>query len=362
MVITFIVLQALAYIAVILLLASKVGGPRTATVLRWMALTFATWPLSTFVVRAIPGGMHQGFASHLLIWALAAAIAVVGVRARRGPLAALGAVSGATVALLVLDVAAGAPLQMSSVLGYSPNVAARFTGFGNTAYAVLGAAAIIWVAIHVERAPRRGEALAAAGAVLLVVLVADGAPWLGSDVGGLLSMPPVFALTLYVMSGRRLNLRVVLAAGVITAVCLAVVLGIDLLQPPESRTHFARFVAGSAEESSTFWQTISRKWATNLRVFQRSNWTWMVPIMSALLLYVLVVGKGWQRLLPDGSPRRAGVLGSLAIGILGWLVNDSGVVVAALVFVYLCAYLTVLALEPDPAGDLLEPTATPAMR
>jgi len=39
----------------------------------------------------------------------------------------------------------------------------------------------------------------------------------------------------------------------------------------------------------------------------------------------------------------------LAAGVVGWLVNDSGIVVTALVFVYLGAYLTLLAIEDRSA-------------
>ena len=44
--------------------------------------------------------------------------------------------------LFLVDVATGARLQMSSVLGYSPHTAGRYTGIGNTAFAVLAATAI----------------------------------------------------------------------------------------------------------------------------------------------------------------------------------------------------------------------------
>ena len=50
-----------------------------------------------------------------------------------------------------------------------------------------------------------------------------------------------------------------------------------------------------------------------------------------------------------GRPLRAGVIGVLAAGVVGWLVNDSGIVVTALVFVYLGAYLTLLAIEDRSA-------------
>jgi hypothetical protein len=133
-------------------------------------------------------------------------------------------------------------------------------------------------------------------------------------------------------------------------VLLAVAIGIDLLRPEETRTHLARFVVASSSDDDTLWTTLGRKWSTNLRVLQASVWTWMVPIMSAVMLYVLVVAKGWRRMLPPGSPLRAGVVGTVAAGTIGWLVNDSGVVVTALIFVFIGPFLTLLALHSLEEG------------
>ena len=58
-------------------------------------------------------------------------------RDRRTPVAPLAWVFGATVAILVADVATGGRLQVGSILGYSPQSAGRFFGLGNTAFAVL---------------------------------------------------------------------------------------------------------------------------------------------------------------------------------------------------------------------------------
>jgi hypothetical protein len=82
------------------------------------------------------------------------------------------------------------------------------------------------------------------------------------------------------------------------------------------------------------------------------------------MLYVLVISRGWQRLLPPGSAQRAGVVGTIAAGLLGWLVNDSGVVVSAMVFVFVGPYLTLLALgrvtdQPELLAPL-PPTGTAA--
>jgi fatty acid desaturase len=145
---------------------------------------------------------------------------------------------------------------------------------------------------------------------------------------------------------------VALAIGA-TAVVLALVITVDLLRPEDARTHHGRFVTGIGDDDGTFFTTIQRKWSTNVRLFGRTIWTWMVPIAAAFAVYVLVIARGWRSLLPAGSALRAGVVGTLFAGIIGWLVNDSGVVVSALVFVYLGPYLTLLAVDRDRVPALV---------
>jgi hypothetical protein len=50
------------------------------------------------------------------------------------------------------------------------------------------------------------------------------------------------------------------------------------------------------------------------------------------------------------------VVATLAAGVLGWLVNDSGVVITALFFVYIGAYLTLIVIaDRSPGPELLDP-------
>jgi hypothetical protein len=101
--------------------------------------------------------------------------------------------------------------------------------------------------------------------------------------------------------------------------------------------------------------TVGRKLSTNIRVFTGSFWTWIVPVIALVLLFFLVVQRGWERDMPKGSALRAGVSAALLCGLLGFAVNDSGTVVTALVFVYLGPFITLLALDRvNPSDSLLD--------
>src|SRR5206468_542151 len=127
------------------------------------------------------------------------------------PLSPLTWLMGITVAVLLFDVATGSRLQVNSVLGYSPLTAARFFGIGNSAFAVLVATSLLLAGAHLQWAPRRREALVAVAGLLLLVVVVDGAPSLGSDVGGILTLVPVVGVSLIAFSGRRVSWRSIAA-------------------------------------------------------------------------------------------------------------------------------------------------------
>jgi hypothetical protein len=301
----------------------------------------------------------SGVAGFLIIVGIDVVVVALAARARRHPLSPLAWILGGTAALLIFDLATGGRLQVNSVLGYSPLTAARFFGIGNSSFAVLAATALLAGALHLQYAPRRREALLTVAAILALVVIVDGAPTLGDDVGGILTLVPVFGLTLIALSGRRVTWRTVAVLLAATVAVLGVATIVDVMRPPEARTHLGRVVTGvQTQGSGSFATTILRKAATNVRVFRQTVWSWLVPIIAAFLLYLLVWERRLSRLLPRGSPLRIGVVGALAAGLLGFVVNDSGVIITALVYLYLGPYLMLLAIENErPEPQRLEPVA-----
>ncbi|MDP8976603.1 MAG: glycosyltransferase [Actinomycetota bacterium] len=356
----FIAAQAVVYLLAILGL--RVGvlgrGPsgRADRVLRLLVLAFAAWPLSTFAAWAVPGVARLGGWVILYLLAVDALIVALAARSRRHPLSSLAWICAATLTVLTVDVATGARLQLSSFLGYSgPYTAGRFSGFGNTAFAALASSAIVVAAFHLHRAARRAEALVTVACLLALVLLVDGAPWLGSDVGGILTLVPVFGLAFVGWAGGRLSWRTVVVAAAGTVAALALAVGIDVLRPPDARTHLGQLAARVGEDGlDPMVTTIARKLAGSLRTFG-SPWSWTIPVITLYGLYVLVRARGLPELLANRSPLRVGAIAMVAAGLLGCLVNDSGVVVTAVVFVYVAPFLTLLVLHRSAEPILLAP-------
>ena len=366
----FIVFQALVYLLVVAVLRRPRPespawwtAPLRVPVLRVVVLAVAAFPLATYLFRALPFAPAWGWRAEPVLVAIAAAIALAasrtGIRSPRRPMAPLAWILGVTLALLVVDVATGARLQLASLMGYSPETVARFYGVGNPTFAVVAATALLAAALHLEHAPRRKEALVAVGAVLALVVVVDGAPGLGDDVGGMLALPIVFTLAMVAFSGRRLSWRSVVLAVAAAVVVVGLATAVDLVRAPDARSHLGRLAAETVNDGEGgLVTTIARKAEASFRILRASVWSWLVPVIAAFGLFVLAKGRA-AHLLPPGSPRRIGLAAALAAGLLGFVVNDSGVIVTAVVLVFVGPFLALVALSPgDPVRQVLwEPSS-----
>jgi hypothetical protein len=333
---------------------------------RWLraaALAVAAFPLATLLLRMLPNVAAIGDAGLAVLVALDLVIAGAAWRARRRPLSPLAWIFGVTVALLVADVATGARLQLAGILGYAPQSASRWFGLGNTAFGALAGAALLLAGLHVAPAPRRREALVTVTALLAVVIFVDGAPFLGADVGGVVTLVPIGGLALTALAGGRLTWRRAAVVGGATAGALAVLTAIDLLRPPEARTHLGRLASETLKSGDgSLFATLARRGEVTLDVVSQSFWTAVTPVIAVLVL-VALLRMPWARTrVPPGTPIRVGLLAALVAGLLGMAVNDSGVIVVAMVMVCVGPVLALLALTDRPTGRtaLLEPAGTPA--
>jgi len=150
----------------------------------------------------------------------------------------------------LVDAAAGAPLAFNNPLGMNAVVAGRFYGVSNTAFA-LAAGALITVIAAAWNRLGRGRRTALILTCLLggAALIVDGAPQLGADVGGALTLVPTLALLGAGLAGLRLSWRRWLAIGTTTLLVVGGFAVVDLLRPG-GPTHLGRFARQVADGSA----------------------------------------------------------------------------------------------------------------
>ena len=305
--------------------------------LEWGALAVVSFPLAVYLSSPLPA--HDLRLVGLVPLTIAIDLALVALVSLliAQPLDRLMALALATVTIMVIDLAFGGRLQFNAVFGNDPINAGRFAGLGNSAFAVLGASTILAASLMVHRWRGRPWVMPAIAALFVIAVIADGAPQLGSDVGGVLAMVPAFAVTFMLLLGKRPSWRVVAIAAVAAIAVLAVFLVIDMSRPVDVRTHLGTFFTDVRDRGvGVFLDTIERKARTNLRVFRSTIWTYLVPPALAVIAYLLFRPLGsWRRFAEEYPRLRAGLIGGLVLGVLGFAVNDSGIVVPAMILSFL---------------------------
>jgi hypothetical protein len=260
------------------------------------------------------------------------------------------------VGLLVVDIVTGAHLQLNTVFGYSPTVGGRFAGIGNLAYSQLSAAALLLACLLAfQIRGRRGVLVASA--LLGVAILVDGMPIWGSDIGGVLSMVPAYAIAVSGLMGWRMRIRTVLIGVGTTLVALVVFTILDLSRPKDHQTHLGRLVTSTRDEGfHSLWVVIERKLSENFGVLFSSAWAVMVPIVLAGVAYIIWSAPGRLRALQERIPPMRWALVSLAVlAVLGFALNDSGISIPGVMTGVLTPVLIVILVRADRTAG-----ATPA--
>lgn len=353
----FVIFQIIVYAIAIFLLSrreKKAPVERRGAIVAWLrraSLGIVAFPLSTYLATPVPAHRLGTAAFVALLIAIDVLVVLVVSAVLKGPLERLLAITGATIILFIVDLTLLQMLQLNAVWGNDPIVAGRFTGLGNIAFAILGSSSLITGALLVHRFPDRRGVFWVVAALFGITVVIDGAPQLGSDVGGVIALVPALGITFLLLLGRKPTLRVILLVGGGALVALGAFLLLDLSRPPDARTHLGRlFEDIQGRGGGAFFEAVGRKVDTNLRVFRSTIWTYLVPPALGVMAWLLIrPGGRWRELAVSYPKLRAGLIGGLLLGVLGFSVNDSGIVVPAMTLSFLVplSLLLHLAIERD---------------
>ncbi|WP_344490957.1 hypothetical protein [Glycomyces endophyticus] len=327
------------------------GSDRLRRTSRTICIAFSTVPVAG-VAAGIPPWWRADHPK-LAFWALIVAGMVVLTAAASLPWTRTGArpvllIAGVCAGLIAVDQISGATWPLHTPMGYTAQAGARFTGLGNYAFSVFAAAVLLLVCFIPWRGRARVWGPLALGVCAVVIV---GAPMLGRDMGGTLTLVAAGILCCLKLWGRRLSIGSLALAGGIAFTVFAVGGILDYLRPEEDQTHLGRFVGSVLDGSAQL--ILVRKARAALGTVDES----MAFISFAALIAAVLI---WRRRAPIRTdPVAAAVVGLTAVAVIGGLVNDSGMAIpgftAALGFGLLAA-----AVGPRPAAPV--PAPEPAAR
>lgn len=368
----FIISQILTYGVAAYALSNRrrrLTGTVAFMLLAGMALPFVSFLAGVFPYwrLSVGGAIAVIFAVSGLVAAavhLISARAVDRGRAHARALVPSVLLMSATVVLLVGDIVLGGPLQIDTAFGYGGGaiVAGRLAGYGNLAWALMVAALIIaatgiWGRRELLAGAQRDDGdrradLVLVGGVFVIAVLAVGLPALGANVGGTISVVAGLAITLLALSGARIDLRRLIGVGLLTGGVLAVFGLLDVRRDPEDQTHLGRLIDQTLgdEGLAGLSTVIERKINANLNILLSSVWSLVIPAALAFLAFLIWRPPRFLRTLFHRIPgMRACVVGVLATGVIGGVVNDSGIAIPAVMLTLLLPHVAYLVVRTHGA-------------
>ena len=311
---------------------------RGGRAVEWAALAILGFLTATYIAELL-NFRDRNATNEYWAFLVVTALAFAGVcrwAGRGDPYRPLLLALGAIVALHLGDLLAGARLELNTVFGYSATVGIRTSGEGNLTFAQLAAASVLLVGLVAWRAPSRKinsrrVTIGAIAFLLVTVLVMVAPPW-GSDFGAALAAAPAFALLTWFLLGRRVQWRAVLLLSA-TLVGAALAVGfVDLLRPPDSRTHIGRFFSQVGRDGfAGFSKVVQRKLDANLASFSTARMEWLLPVVAALFLLLwLLPGLRLRSVVRESRLLRQTAIALAVLTVLGYALNDSGISIPAL--------------------------------
>jgi len=177
------------------------------------------------------------------------------------------------------------------------------------------------------------------------VLLVDVAPMWGADVGGALAGVPALVLLATGLGRWRVRWRTLVLIGVATIALVVGLALLDLTRDSADRSHLGRLFERIGNDGSSGLTTVvERKLAVNIRSLTESSWRYIFgPLAVAGGLVAWRSRARGAAVLAAFPALRRGVPGLIALAVLGYGANDSGIAVPAAMLASLVPGLVYLA-------------------
>lgn len=308
-------------------------------------------PLTLLIMGAYPGPSIGVFITLAMICTFV--LTALALRtAKIHPLAPFCFLSGLTAAAILLDSLWGSPLMQGSVLGYDPMGGSRYYGVGNEFMGVWLGAAMIAMATLFEISRRKKAAFIFSLCFFALITFILASPRLGTNAGGSLAALVGFGVLIYLLCPKKISRQWFLLLG---GILLALLFGFALWDAGQSvsqQSHFGRTIhALRTNGLSEAYDIIVRKSAMNLKLIRWTIWSRVFLVILAATIFLFYRPVGVMKKAMAQYPYLAkGFWGVVAGSIAALILNDSGIVAAATMSIFLAAPLIFVVMKEQESS------------
>lgn len=247
---------------------------------------------------------------------------------------ALSLISLITAGLVVCDALLNGYYECKSFLGYSLVSGARYYGIGNEYMGILLGSSIVGLTLSFSGIKRwRGGILWLVALGIGLVLIH---PNFGADVGGGITALMGLGVTNYLWLKQPIRFKEVTRLCLMTLAALVLAGAWDVYANRDCMSHLGQLLLAVSNHGPMVFSAMAiRKISLNLRLISSA------PLSFILMGILLSIPFGYrfppaplQRLIDKHPKEIAGLTGLAITALIGFLVNDSGIVSAAMIFMF----------------------------
>lgn len=242
--------------------------------------------------------------------------------------------------IISADIAFDGLFSEFSVLSYDPVIGARYFGIGNEMAGLFLAVSMTGIGLLYSKVKKKSLL----GLMLALSVLLVGHPKLGANVGGMITFLSASLFFILEVMEKKISLKNLIAIAFITVIAVGLLGLIDMRLNPNP-THLGKTLLKIGEEGIDIASNIIvRKIMMNIKLVGSSFWTKV--LFSNIIIQLIIScfhGDKYEKLENMGFNK--GFISCITGSIVGFLVNDSGLILSAIAINMITALLMFIFIE-----------------
>lgn len=255
---------------------------------------------------------------------------------------------GLTYIILAVDLIMGNSISQHSILAPDPIIGSRYYGIGNKLVGIFLIVTTVLLGIILNKVGNKFITVM----LLIFSVLLVGYPKLGANVGGSISLLFASLYFIFELMDRRINLKRIIALSVFVVFFILFMGYIDI-RFNSNPTHLGKTLIMVRSDRGSSISIIMRKILMNIKLVGSSIWakTLLVAIFSNIFI-IFVLDKKVENIYKNNKGISIGLTSAVVGSVMGFLFNDSGVLLSALTMVFVTVILLLLLIDNEMESNM----------